>query len=109
MVETSNPLHAAAADNHGHDEETLEPYVRSPGMMGKFEDLCEEIFHIRKRKTTIRKEFMLGIVQWISCLYVLPVVPEQLHRAHYEAVSSIVATCALCCIGCIVGGTLTNM
>ena len=107
MVE-NNPIHGIS-DSHGHDEEEPAPYVRSPGLMGKFEDLCEDLFHIRKRGTTIRKEAILGVIQWISCLYVLPVVPEQLHRAHYEAVSSIVATASMCCLGCIFGGVLTNM
>ena len=102
---TNNVLHG-----HGDDDgEEQVPYVRSSGIIGKFEDLCEELFHVRKRKTTIRREIILGVVQWISCLYVLPVVPEQMHRAHYEPVSSIVATSAMCCLGCIYGSVLTNM
>ena len=69
----------------------------------------EEIFHCRKRGTTHLREISLGFVQFISCLYVLPVVPDQLSRAGYERTSSIVSTCTTCALGCIIGSVLTNL
>ena len=69
----------------------------------------EEIFHCKKRGTTHLREISLGLVQFISCLYVLPVVPDQLSRAGYERTSSIVSTCTTCALGCIIGSVLTNM
>ena len=55
------------------------------------------------------REFNLGFVQFISCLYVLPVVPDQLAKAGYERLQTIVSTCTTCALGCIIGSFLTNM
>jgi AGZA family xanthine/uracil permease-like MFS transporter len=68
----------------------------------------ERVFEVEKRGTTFRAEAMLGLVQFISCLYVLPVVPEQMAQAGYDTTGSIVATAATCCIGCIFGAFITN-
>ena len=122
-IETSNPLHdnesrneshgvqvQNSSDDHGHGhEEPLEPYVRPPGLLGKVHDTLEDLFHIRKRGTTINKELVCGVIQWISCLYVLPVVPEQMGKAGYSHTGSIVATAACCCLGNLYGSVLTNM
>lgn len=73
------------------------------------DDGIEVVYNVRARGTTIQREMYLGIVQFISCLYILPVVPEQLARAGYDRGSTIVSTAVVCCIGCIVGSILTNM
>ena len=44
-------------------------------------------------------EFYTGVVQFISCLYVLPVVPFQMKRAGYDQEGTIMATAVTCCIG----------
>jgi adenine/guanine/hypoxanthine permease len=54
-------------------------------------------------------EFYTGCIQFISCLYVLPVVPDQMKRAHYDEEFSIMATTVTCAIGCIAGAFLTDM
>ncbi len=54
-------------------------------------------------------EIYTGVIQWISCLYVLPVVPFQMERCGYDGPSTIVATAATCAIGCIAGAILTDM
>ena len=54
-------------------------------------------------------EFYTGVIQFISCLYVLPVVPFQMKRAGYDEEVSIIATSITCCVGCIVGAFLTDM
>jgi hypothetical protein len=68
----------------------------------------ERVFEVEKRGTTYRAEAMLGLVQFISCLYVLPVVPEQMAQAGYDTTGSIVATATTCCIGCILSAFITN-
>ncbi len=53
-------------------------------------------------------EIFTGVIQFISCLYVLPVVPDQMKRAHYDEEASIMATTVTCAIGCIIGAFLTD-
>jgi adenine/guanine/hypoxanthine permease len=72
-------------------------------------DFIEPVFKVKKRKTTIENEFMCGLIQFISCLYVLPVVPFQMKRVGYDEQPSIIATCATCAIGSIISGFLTDM
>lgn len=48
-------------------------------------------------------------MQFISCLYVLPVVPFQMKRVGYDETSSIIATAATCCIGSIISAFLTDL
>ena len=67
----------------------------------RLEEVCEILFHVKRRNTTIKMEVIYGFIQFISCLYVLPVVPEQLHKAGYENKSSIIITVAFIylCLG----------
>lgn len=71
--------------------------------------MIDKYFLIRERGTTIKNEFYTGIIQFISCLYVLPVVPQQMARAAYDRESSIVATALCCAVGCIIASVLTNL
>lgn len=57
-----------------------------------FEIMCEVLFHIKRRETTIEREIYCGFVQFISCLYILPVLPIQLERAGYDLRSTYVVT-----------------
>ena len=52
---------------------------------------------------------MCGIIQFISCLYVLPVVPFQMKRVGYDETASIIATACTCAIGCIASAFVTDM
>lgn len=54
-------------------------------------------------------EIFTGIIQFISCLYVLPVVPFQMKRVGYDEQFTIVTTAATCALGCIIGAFLTDM
>jgi xanthine/uracil/vitamin C permease (AzgA family) len=54
-------------------------------------------------------ECYCGVVQFISCLYVLPVVPYQMKRVGYDETASIVATTVTCAIGSIVASFVTDM
>ena len=54
-------------------------------------------------------EIYTGLIQFISCLYVLPVVPFQMARCHYSQEPTIIATAVTCAIGCFLGGILTDV
>ena len=56
-----------------------------------------------------KMECFCGVVQFISCLYVLPVVPFQMKRVGYDETASIVATTVTCAIGSIASSFLTDM
>jgi len=73
------------------------------------ENFCEIVFHIRSRNTTIEKELYFGVIQFISCLYVLPVVPIQLEPAGYSRTETAVVTAAASGIGCILSGLFSNL
>ena len=114
--------HGGEAEHDEHGESGRGSSVKLPSFL-QFDNLprpiqyflteiditTEEIFHCKKRGTTHLREISLGFVQFISCLYVLPVVPDQLSRAGYERTSSIVSTCTTCALGCITGSVLTNL
>eukprot|EP01035_Chromulina_nebulosa_P022576 gene22576-29233_t len=92
-------------NNPSHHEEVVPPTKMPPWLC----DLLEPVFKMRKRKTTIEQELYCGVIQFISCLYVLPVVPFQMKRVGYIEASTIVATSATCSLGSMIAGFLTDM
>lgn len=58
---------------------------------------------------TSQMEAYCGVIQFISCLYVLPVVPYQMKRVGYDETGSIIATTVCCAIGSIIAAFLTDM
>jgi hypothetical protein len=52
----------------------------------------EKLFHLRARHTTWQMEVLTGFVQFVSCMYVLPVVPIQLHEAGFDVTAAINTT-----------------
>ena len=52
---------------------------------------------------SIKSELLGGFVQFVSCCYVLPVVPTQLSMAGYPSSAAVVVTAACCGIGSILG------
>lgn len=48
-------------------------------------------------------------MQFLSCLYVLPVIPQQLAKAGYPIDTAAVVTCACCAIGSIASGLFSNL
>ena len=73
------------------------------------ENLCEILFHIKRRNTTIQRELRFGLVQFVSCLYILPVVPIQMQPAGYSIIPTIVVTAAISGIGSIICGLFANL
>lgn len=59
------------------------------------DSVLEKLFHIRRRGTTWQMEVLTGFVQFISCMYVLPVVPSQLSRAGFDDTKTVVVTVSL--------------
>jgi adenine/guanine/hypoxanthine permease len=76
---------------------------------GWFDELCEILFKIKERNTTIRLEIYYGLIHFISCLYILAVIPQQLSKAGYNIDYTVVAIGACCGVGSIVGGLFTNL
>lgn len=56
------------------------------------EIVFEVLFHIKRRNTTIEKEIYCGFIQFISCLYILPVLPHQMENAGYDLKTTYVVT-----------------
>eukprot|EP01038_Epipyxis_sp_PR26KG_P010149 gene10149-13652_t len=66
-------------------------------------------FELKDRGTNIYLEIYCGYIQFISCCYVLPVVPSQLHIAGYNTTSSIEVVALTTAIGCIVASYICNL
>ena len=73
------------------------------------DDMFEILFHVKARETTIRSEMYYGFVHFISCLYVLAVIPQQLVNVGYSDRTSVVITALCCGLGSIIGGFFTNL
>ena len=73
------------------------------------DDMFEILFHVKARETTIQSEMYYGFVHFISCLYVLAVIPQQLVNVGYSDRTSVVITALCCGLGSIIGGLLTNL
>lgn len=56
------------------------------------DSVLEKLFHLRRRKTTFEMECFCGFVQYISCMYILPVVPAQMSRAGFDDTKTVVVT-----------------
>jgi adenine/guanine/hypoxanthine permease len=68
-----------------------------------------KIFHLKERGVTVRSEIYCGLIQFVSCCYVLPVVPTQLEQAGYDASATIIVTALMTGIGCIAAGVLSDL
>lgn len=109
-----------SAEHKSNDDEIMDPdYVR-PSLRrlisrdfynenGWFDLLCEALFKIKYRGTTIKAEFYHGIIHFISCMYCLAVVPQQLSSAGYNSNNTVVAVALLCGIGSICCGLFANL
>jgi hypothetical protein len=64
------------------------------------DSILEKLFHIRARGTTWQMECFCGFVQFISCMYVLPVVPAQLSRAGFDDTKTVVVTVCPAVLSC---------
>ena len=102
-AEVHAPAHASAAADH---HETIIAPTKVPQWLL---DYVELVFKVQKRNTTVEFEIYCGLIQFISCLYVLPVVPEQLDRIGFNKEASIIVTCITCAIGSIAASFVTDM
>jgi len=66
-------------------------------------------FELKERETTISLEVLTGVVQFVGCLYVLPVCSSQMRSAGYSKSASLTATALSISFGCIVASYFTNL
>lgn len=76
---------------------------------GWFEEMCDVLFKLKRRNTTIKKEFYYGLIHYISCLYCLAVVPQQMEAAGYNSRKTVVAVALCSGIGSIFCGLFANL
>ena len=53
------------------------------------EDFCDIMFYVKRRNTTIRQECYCGLIQFLSCLYVLVVIPAQMADVKYDSAATV--------------------
>ena len=73
------------------------------------DEMCEILFKIKERQTSIKLEAYLGLVHFVSCFYCLAVVPLQLSSAGYSKNSTIAVTALFAGLGSIFGGLFANL
>jgi hypothetical protein len=61
----------------------------------QYDSVLEKLFHIKRRGTTWQMEVICGLIQFISCVYVLPVVPLQLESAGFDVKQTVIVTVRL--------------
>lgn len=71
--------------------------------------VIEALFHIKERGTTVNNEIYCGVIHYITCLYCLTVVPQQLKSANYASIPTIVIMCLCMGIGSILCGLFSNL
>lgn len=74
-----------------------------------FHDMCEVLFKLTRRKTTVKAELYYGLIHYISCLYCLAVVPQQMTAAGYDSRKTVVAVALCAGIGSIFCGLFANL
>jgi AGZA family xanthine/uracil permease-like MFS transporter len=74
-----------------------------------FEELCEGLFKIQHRKTTVTQEVYYGLVHYVSCLFCLAVIPSQMAQAGYDKRGVFVSTALCCGFGSIICGLFANL
>lgn len=115
-VKASNPPIDPAPTGSPAETKTVDESTWKTALQGHwnrflvcFEAWLMESYEIEDRKTTIRTEVLGGCIQFISCLYVLPVIPAQLAGAGYDTTASIEVVALTCAIGCLLSSYITNL
>lgn len=89
------------------------------------EDAIEVLFRVSQRKTSVKREIYAGFIQFMSCLYILTLIPYEMKVAGYDKTPAFCTTVsnselhclinnklcvqAVCsAIGCILIGLTTN-
>ena len=73
------------------------------------EHMCEILFHTKRRGSSLTREMYLGVIQYFSCLYMLPVLHAQMKPAGYKEEPTIVVTAACSGVACIIAGLIANL
>lgn len=73
------------------------------------EELCELLFKLKRRNTTIGAEVYYGVIHFISCLYVLAVVPQQMIAAGYDGQNTVTAVALSTGVATIFCGLFANL
>jgi AGZA family xanthine/uracil permease-like MFS transporter len=69
----------------------------------------EILFKLERRQTTIGAECWYGLLHFVSCLYCMAVIPQQMTNAGYDRTTNIVAVAACSGVGSIIGGLFSNL
>ena len=77
--------------------------------LSRFEQIIEDIFHVRQHGTTIRAEIYCGVVFFMSCMYVVPIIPHQYVKAGFNLRNTATVCSAMSCLACIMSAFLTNL
>ena len=77
--------------------------------MSRFERIIEDIFYVRQHGTTIRSEVYCGVVFFMSCMYVVPIIPHQYVKAGYNLRNTATVCSAMSCLACVMSAFLTNL
>ena len=75
----------------------------------RIEDVLDESFQLTDRGTSLEVELYAGLVQFVSCLYILPVVSRQLLSAGYGRAEEVSAVATCCAVGCLLASYTTNL
>lgn len=88
-----------------HELATLEFYKNE----NWFDLMCESLFKIKARNTTIKAEVYYGCIHYVSCFYCLAVIPQQLKASGYASRSTVVSVAACAGVGSIICGLFSNL
>lgn len=72
-------------------------------------ELCEGLFKVRIRGSTIRAEIYFGLIHYISCFYCLAVIPNIMSSVGYESGPMFTITAFASGMGSILGGLVINL
>jgi AGZA family xanthine/uracil permease-like MFS transporter len=97
--------HHVPRESNLHALTTLEFY-QNPGW---FEAMCDVLFKLQRRKTTVRAELYYGVIHFISCFYCLAVIPQQLENAGYSSRPTVVSVALCSGAGSILSGLFANL
>jgi AGZA family xanthine/uracil permease-like MFS transporter len=71
--------------------------------------MFEILFEIEKRGTTIKAEIYFGLIHFVSCFYVLAVIPGVMAQSGYSKANIFVVTALSAGFGSIIGGFVSNL
>eukprot|EP01038_Epipyxis_sp_PR26KG_P005831 gene5831-8044_t len=80
-----------------------------PKQLRAFEDMLQVLFKLKARKVTVVSELYCGFVHFLSCLYILAIIPVQLSKAGYPPLPVAVVAAACSGIGSIISGLFSNL